>query len=548
MSEMREGKKRSGPERVERAFLMGFGFLSVLIVCICTGKPLHNLIPLRTAVYTLIWLGLLCVGRAVLAAVDGKLGQAGGKKPFRILFGVFIVVWAALLFAVGCVARSAPHTDYGEVYAAADALARGMEPDNWDYFSRWTNNRFPMLFLSALLRTGYLLGLKDAYYFVLAFQVLHVALTAGCVYYLAGRRDGEASALNSWTAMMLLVLLTPIWGNIPFFYTDQLSFGGSIIAYTLVYAGARQEGGRRLRRALMIGLGGLVWGTAFQLKVTAAIPLIAAGIVALLKGSCRGKVRNPAADSGFSDSRGTRQGPMDAGIRSFGSLPAGIKSAALFGACFLAAAVSGTAAVKALPCEKNLERDSEPVLYWVALGLNGDGSYGDNQDFAREIRQAENVRERKLLAAARIKSDWRNFFSPEHLISKARRNFACGDLGASGYMTYPYREGNVIYETISWDGKWFWKYACASTSYLFALFLLAALGAIRGAAGARPDTAVLCSFVALFGIILFLMLWEAQNKQLFNHSGWLILAAGYGLQAVGDGWRLLRTRAPKGRI
>lgn len=495
---MEKEKKQGLPEKAERIFLVTFGFLLIVTACVCMKKPLHNLIPLRMAVYTLVWLGLLWLGRSVLAALDRKLSRLGGKKLFRILLWVFMAIWAVLLYGAGCAARSAPHTDYGAVYGAADALARGLEPDNWDYFSRWTNNRFPMVFLSVLLRAGYLLGMKDGYYFALAFQVLHVMLTAGCVYYLAGRRDAPDSAVNAWTAMMLMVLLTPIWGNIAFFYTDQLSFGWSIIAYTLVYVGMRADMGRH-RRLLAVISGGLIWGIACQIKVTVVIPLIAAGIVFLIRRMYRKRIR----------------------------------WVLLFGICLLTAAAAGVGIVRTLPCEENVERDSEPVLYWVALGLNGDGSYADNQDFARQIRQAENVEERRRLAAERIKNDWRNFFSPEHLTEKARRNFACGDLGASGYMAYPYREGNFIYETISWDGKWFWKYACLSTSYLFALFFLAAAGAVRGGVKAGSDSVVLCSYVAFFGIMLFLMLWEAQNKQLFNHSGWMILAAGYGLQWTG---------------
>lgn len=454
------------------------------------------------AIYTLVWVGALSGGRFVLVFLDRKLSAAGGGRFFRILFWVFAVVWAVLIYAAGCTARSAPHTDYGNVYEAADALARGDEPDNWDYFSRCTNNRFAMLFLSVLLKMGYWLGMEDGYYFALAFQTLHFVITAGCVYYLAGRGEPENHPADSWTAVMLLTLLTPIYGNIAFFYTDQLSFGYSIIAFTLMYANVRSDdGARNLKRFLPMAAGGLLWGTAFAVKVTAVIPLIALLIVLILRTHHLNRMKW-----------------IGAGI---------------FCACFLTA-VGGTAvAVRALPCEKNIERDSEPVLYWVALGLNGDGSYADNQDFAWQIRQADNVNERKTLAMEKIKSDWKNFFSAEHLILKARRNFGCGDLGASGYMTYPFRQGNFLYETISWDGKFFWKYACLSTSYFFALLLLAAIGAFRGAVKGKIDGIGLCSFVALFGIMLFVMLWEAQNKQLFNHSGWIVLAAAFGLKGIG---------------
>ena len=485
-------------KRIEQIFLVAFGILLILITCICLGKPMHNLIPVRMLVYTIIWLGMLCVGRMLLVLLGGWNERTGRKYFAKILLVVCLALWAFMLYVTGCLARSHLYTDYGNVYEAADALAQGLPVTNWDYFSTCTNNRFPMLFLSRLLWMGYVLGMNDGFYFALGFQVLHVVITAGCLYYLAGRENTENAVADSWTALMLMVLLTPVWGNIAFFYTDQLSFGYSIIGYTMLYFATR-VGKRKWFRVLFAAAGGLIWGLAFQIKVTTAIPLIAVGIMMFLRGLFRGK----------------------------------IKIAVIFCISFLIVTLGIGARVAALPCEKNVERDSNPVLYWVALGLNGDGSYAANQDFARQCAQAENVGERKKIVQDKIKSDWKNFFSLEHLTAKVRCNFACGDLGASGYMSHPCHEGNLVYETISWEGKYFWKYACFSTAYIFALYLLMALGAFRGVVRENVETTVMCSYVAFFGLILFLMLWEAQNKQLYNHSGWIILAAGYGLQMIG---------------
>ena len=179
-----------------------------------------------------------------------------------------------------------------------------------------------------------------------------------------------------------------------------------------------------------------------------------------------------------------------------------------------------------------MERDSDPVLYWVALGLNGDGSYAANQDFAMQCAFAENKAAREKLVEQKLTEEWRQFFNGEHIVAKIRCNFASGDVGASGYMTYPYKNNNIVHELISWDGAYFWKYACLSTSYLFAIFLLMAIGAFYGAFGKKMNFTVMSAYVTTFGIMLFLMLWEAQNKQLFNQTGWILLAAAYGLQAI----------------
>ena len=37
---------------------------------------------------------------------------------------------------------------------------------------------------------------------------------------------------------------------------------------------------------------------------------------------------------------------------------------------------------------------------------------------------------------------------------------------------------------------------------------------------------------AMFGIMLYLMLFEANNRQLYNHLPWLVLAASGGLVEI----------------
>lgn len=482
---------------IERIFLFIFGCLLVVITGICLGKPQHNLIPARMVVFTLVWMLILCLGRWVIVCFGNWVKREKKEKLLNILLILFFAVWAVLLFATGCIARCYPHTDFENVYKAADALARNAEVDNWTYFSRCTNNRFPMLFLSNILYIGYKIGFSDAYYFVLAYQVIHIVITAICLYYLAGGNRTEKSPANALTVLMLLFLFTPVWGNIAFFYTDQLSFGYSIIAYTLIYMAVHGNYGKSAK--LLLGTAsGIIWAIAFQIKVTSVISLFAVIIIFFIRKKYANNIRLVLA----------------------------------FGIAFALVLAAGDMRVRALPCEENVERDSDPVLYWVALGLNGDGSYAANQDFAVQCTLAENKAEREKLVEQKLTEEWGQFFNGEHIVAKIRCNFASGDVGASGYMTYPYHNNNIVHELISWDGAYFWKYACLSTSYLFAVFLLMAIGAFCGALGRKMDFTIMSSYVAIFGIMLFLMLWEAQNKQLFNQTGWILLAAAYGLQNI----------------
>lgn len=488
-------KKKLGQELIV-VFLFLFAVFVIIVTGIGMAKPKYNLIPHRIAIYTLIWLGIMSGIRVFYLKAEKRFLNEKGMMC-KLLFSLVLIVCSILLFVSGCVSRSDPHTDYGEVYKAAYHLSMGIPVSNWYYFSSNPNNRGVLLFLAGLLKLGNLMGLEDGYYFVLGCQALHVILTVLCVCYLS-ERDVEHRTANVWTNMSLFLMLTPLYGNISIFYSDQCSFGFGIAAYTVYYL-ALYKCQSKYKSFLLCLLSGMLWGLGIWIKVTIGIALIALFITLIVQGNIKQQWRHIAF--------------------------------LIVGAAGISLLIS--AYMKTLPCEKNIEKDSNPILYFVALGLEGDGSYGENEEYAIMNRQADDVFARREMAIQYIRNKWRNFFDWEHLTKKARTNFAYGDLGASGYMTYPHNENNIIYQLWEYEGRFFWKYACLSTSYLFALLICVAGGALFAAFRGRADEVQVVSCMALFGIMFFLMLWEAQNKQMYNHAGWLILAAGYGMRVIG---------------
>jgi hypothetical protein len=53
------------------------------------------------------------------------------------------------------------------------------------------------------------------------------------------------------------------------------------------------------------------------------------------------------------------------------------------------------------------------------------------------------------------------------------------------------------------------------------------------------DTVFAVSLITVFGIMLYLMLFEANNRQLYNHLPWFILAAACGLSEI---WNTIRMK------
>lgn len=493
---MKKMKERTKRQYLLSALIIALGAGYMLITGLCIAKPQDNLIPLRILLYTVIWLGILVGIRFFWLWVDRKLQSYAAEKINRYAIVFVSSLFGIVLWCCGWFSGFEPYTDYGNVWDAALALASGTPVANWEYFAVWPNNRFCMLLLAGMLWLGQRIGLSDGHGFVLAVQSVHWCITLACVYRLAAR-FGKNRIADRWTTVTVFLLMTPLYGYISIFYTDQCSFGFGIMAFTLFEAAVRKQ--ENVKKQLLFAvLAGILWGIGSQIKVTVSISLIALLIVLV-----------------------TRPDPKYYWKR------VGIT---LIAAMITVGAILG--GMKTLPCEKDIYLRSNPALYWVALGLGGNGSHADNEEFAILCSQADNIDVRREIVMEKLKTDWRMFFDADHLVKKVRMNFASGNFGISKYLDYPYKENDLIWQFMSYNGPYFWKYACTSTSYLFAVYILISLGAVRMVCSKESDIIVGVSFVTLFGLVLFLMIWEAQHKQLFNHMGWLVLAAVYGLNWI----------------
>jgi hypothetical protein len=188
-----------------------------------------------------------------------------------------------------------------------------------------------------------------------------------------------------------------------------------------------------------------------------------------------------------------------------------------------------------LPYQENVDILKAPVEYWIALGINGNGTYASSEDFAIECLTADDYDTRKEIARREIAENIDNLRDIGHIVSKVRQNFGSGDLGAAGYLIWPEHE-NIIWNFVSIEGKYYWKYSCLTTSFFFAWLLTSALGGVCMSIKRcyeKNDMFYFAFSLSFWGLALFLMLWEAQNKQMYNHSGIMIMMMVISLNILG---------------
>lgn len=486
---------------MKRVFYGVFSISLIAILITVIFKPQNNLIPARMFLYMLVWVLILCGIRWGIWMLEKFLKDRHvdlGKLSRRGLI-LYVVVYGISLYVVSLILRSYPVTDYGSVYETAYQLAMGQTVEDWNYFSMWTNNLSPLTILTFCMKLGIFLGFSDPYYFVLAINVLQVTLVVVCIFYLMGK-IGLGQAATQWFAVLVYTLWTPIWACTNAFYSDQLSFGGSIIAVALLVYGCGIQSGRKW--GAIIGAG-LIWGIAIAAKATSAIVLVALiGTLIVVHAARRWK------------------------------------ELLTLGVVMVLTVGSLSTISDSYPSKAEEYRLKFPTEYWIALGLMEDGTYGANEDFIEECYLSPNVDERKELCLQKIRENWTNLFQGEHLVDKVSVIFGDGSISPTSHI-YPYQE-SLLWHWVYWEGDYFWKYACLSTGFFYAVLLLMIVGAVLRTFGhgssleVKPGEFCLTFMIYLtvFGTFLFLMLWEAQNKQLYNQIPWMTLAAVCGLERV----------------
>lgn len=444
---------------------------ALLMICL-TGTQ-HNIVWYKeTFVTIVIFFSLLGMIYCL------KLAEPWLIKYERIILPVFFSLWAVFLYLVSCIARCDLTHDYLSVYDAAVNYASGMDMD-WTYLARWGNNFPVFLVIAFIARCSRLLGMADPFYLLLLVNVAVVMWTGGCVYVLADKLQSKA-----WVRMAGLLLFAafiPCWGGTHIFYSDSFSLCFGAWGACLML----DE-----RKGLQAGFAaGAVWAVGYYMKATSAIAMIAVLLLLLLTEKWK--------------QCGKQIGMVFAG--------------------FLIIVIGYQTLYSQFPCYA-MEEYRAPVTYWLALGLSGNGSYGENEAFAMQCLGTAGFMEKDAVAREYIMENRREIWNISHIISKIRYNFASGNLGLSANNNDP---KNILFSFFNDYGKYGGYMTMVTSGYLYALLVMGICGSIaafRNLLRGRMEPVLFYVIqLSLCGIFMFLMLWEANNRQLYNQMSWLAL-------------------------
>ena len=484
--------KRAG-SKLYKFILFMFAVELGLVLFVCIPDTQNNLPAGKMILLPLLW---TVVATGIYLA--GSKAQGFLEKYHKILFPAFLLIYGVVLFALCAMDRTKPRGDWGSVVQGAEYMAGLTDTMNWDYYAKYKNNIIPMLVLAQELKLGKFLGLSNPHWVGMFTNVLQVIVTLICVFFVC-KKAHKDSCVSGWLGMGLLAIALPTVGHTRVLYTDSLSLCFGILGFVIWLKADEREHKGAAYWSRLVGAG-LVWGIGCALKLTVIICVIAVLVYLVLFRLGRDLWKNLV--------------PVVLTVGIIG----------LTGAW-----------TDAWPDPELVDSIGTPRFsYWIAIGMKGGGEWVDCLDYMDEMMSLYGIEAREEFTRQFIRENAYEFLNPSHIISKAKVNFANGSLGSSDFMISEKAGNDFVWEWVSQYGSYFWRYNMICTSYFYFTLFMLIFSCVRECV--RKEPAGPCTFVPLvtcLGMMVYLMIFEANNRQLYNEFMWFICGAVNGIAWLG---------------
>ena len=444
---------------------------------------------------------------ALSCALRGVPQQALSRAA-RVATPAFLAALFALQLLLGYLMAYTPSGDNAMLIGASRMLAAtgslDGNPDYGLYLSRFSNQWGFLLMLSGVFRLLGALGLDGTLFPLVVLQAALIAAGLWAALSLARELGG---ARDECLLLVSLACFAPLYLAAAVLYTDTFSMPFVLLTLRFGTGVVRAQTDRACaKNALACALVAVVGA---QIKPTVLIALLAAGIVWLL--SLRPK-----------------RALLAAGLC----------------ACLTAAVSTG---VKGYMLARVLDpavyaQEHTPAIHWVMMSIpTGDNPYGglNNGDYAITWGMMDDGATQEEVMASiltRMKDRVYTLRYPNRLITAALRKNVAGMGDGTFGMTEMLDDGPVRENAISsfvLEGRPHYAlYSALCTGVLMAHMALAAAGCLYDIR--KRDLRAAMIAVAMFGMMLFLMFWEARGRYAFAFAPVLLLLSARGQDAAAD--------------
>ncbi|MFQ8705728.1 MAG: hypothetical protein ACLR9T_06655 [Thomasclavelia sp.] len=398
----------------------------------------------------------------------------------NILITITVVIIALQLYSIYAISVK-PSWDFGVLHREAIALAtKESQITNIAYFSTYTNNNLMLLILTGVYK---FLGWFNITNFTTASCIINIFvidLSLVVNYYSVKRLFNRNMVIMF---MILTMFCLPIYTYVPIFYTDTYPMiWGSLIVLLYIKMFQTNNIKEKYIEAVLIGICTLI---GFELKATILILAIAIIIHYLF---------------------------TNKGLKKLIIIAIVITS-------FIVSMMAYNKIIDKTGLFNKLDYESEalPYVHWVMMGLNKTGGF-NRKDF--NFSKSIIGKEAKTEAAKDVIIERLNNYGfsglIKHLGNKINYTYGDGTYYSVSILSRKPRNSNSLgYNLLSKEGKYINGTIYVANSYNIFILSMLLLSMVNGFRKSKLD---FLSFlrILLFGLMVFLLIWESKPKYLVN--------------------------------
>ncbi len=472
----------------------------------------HRNIKKFSTFFVIIATLITCVGIYFIFKTINNAKFKNIKLIKKIIFIIMISI--QLIFGFKC--RIVSSWDSGVTMDVSSRIADGRyDGDSTTYFSMYNNNIPFVTLLTIIFKFVHLFFGANSKYMgvVIVINILLIDIGVYLVQKIVQEIYGEK---NSLFALLFMFFLSPLYCYAPIIYTDTFTFlFPPLIMY--IYILSNKENISFKRKTLYSVLIGIITFIGMRLKITVLFILIAIFITEFLR------IKFEKRE-----------------LKNY-----------LFRYLIIFITIIILFIGKNLYYSKfiNYKLDNNkkfPYTHWIMMGLGGEyGAYLDEDvNFTKsfeneELKKAANIEVIKNRLNDKLRNNF-NFF-----IKKI--NFVWGD--GTYYSNYKLVRGsyekNIFHEFVTKDGKYYKYYSIVVQSIHFAMLIFITMSSFF-AIFKKDDINLICR-IAVFGLLLFFILWEARSRYILNYLGIFVIIFISSLKYLND-WIIGENKMIKKKI
>ncbi len=407
-----------------------------------------------------------------------------------IIFSFIIII--QLIFGFKC--RIISSWDSGKVMDVSTRIANGVyDGDSTEYFSMYRNNIPFVTLLTNIFKFIHLFFGENSKYMGVAIVINIILIDIGIylVQKLVQKVYGENKSLFS---LIFMAFLTPLYCYTPIIYTDTFTLLFPVLIL-YVHVLSLEENISLKRKILYSVLIGIITFFGMRLKLTVLFMLIAILIVDLFRMKFEKKELKEKL----------------------------IKYGVIFSTFIILFAIKCFYYSKFIDYKLD-DSKKFPYTHWVMMGLSGKyGAYlEDDVNYTRsfdseELKKEANINIIKERLNEKIENDNLDFF-----IKKINFVWGDGTYYSSHKLVKGVYEKNIFHEFVTEKGKYYSYYLIFVQTIHFSMLLFITLSAFI-TVFKKDDINLMCR-VAMFGLLLFFIIWEARSRYILNYIGIFVIA------------------------